>query len=573
MHAETPQPQRETAPETSSQTKSASHGHKTALLIALLILLVLLAGYCALCALGGRGLVYPNVTVQTQPLSGLTLSEAEVTYTDFAAAQTPDDTHGLSFTVESASGTSAQVQVPLSSVTTDCTATAAEAWNVGNASPFPARGAIYLQCLLTGREVLPVYSDSTALDAILDEMDAQIGQEAVESTWELGDTQLTLTKGQPGSLLHRESVKEQIFDYLNRGEWVALDGAAPQFTIQLQEALPQALDLEAILTEVERPVQNAVFDKEGKKFQVESEGISFDATAAQAVYDGMAWGETQAVDLIITEPTTTLEDLTPQLYQDLLGTCSSTISGSENRRRNIDLAAQLFTDTVLLPGEEFAYNVIVGSRQASRGFLPAPAYVSGQTVQEVGGGVCQGSSTIYLAALRANLEIVERYPHGYITRYVPEGMDAAVYYGVKDFRFKNNTPFPIKVVGSVKDRVLTVNIMGTKSDNITVEMTNEIVGTTGYKTVYQVSNSLAAGQTSVSVTPYQGYTVKVYRNLYENGALIDTKLENTSVYRSRDKVVLVSPADAYKYGIPGYSAPAPKPAAPDTTETEASGTE
>lgn len=213
-----------------------------------------------------------------------------------------------------------------------------------------------------------------------------------------------------------------------------------------------------------------------------------------------------------------------------------------------------------MPGEEFSYNGVVGSRQASRGFLPAPAYVSGQTVQEIGGGVCQGSSTIYLAALRANLEITERYPHGYITRYVPDGMDATVYYGVKDFKFKNDTPFPIKIQGSVSGRTLTVNILGTKSDNITVEMTNEIVGTTGYNTVYKVDSSLSAGSTRVDVTPYSGYTVKVYRNLYEGGKLINTKLEDTSVYKSRDKVVMVSPADAYKYGIPGYSAPAFKPA-------------
>ena len=191
----------------------------------------------------------------------------------------------------------------------------------------------------------------------------------------------------------------------------------------------------------------------------------------------------------------------------------------------------------------------MGRRTAARGFLPAPAYVGGETVQETGGGVCQGSSTVYLAALRSNLEIVERYPHGYITRYVPDGMDATVYYGAKDFRFRNNTPFPIQVVGSVSGRSLTVSILGTKSDNITVEMTNQTVGTAGYKTVYKVDSSLPAGSTRVSVTPYAGYTVKVYRNLYENGKLKDTKLESTTVYRSRDKVVLVSPEDAAQYGL------------------------
>ena len=107
----------------------------------------------------------------------------------------------------------------------------------------------------------------------------------------------------------------------------------------------------------------------------------------------------------------------------------------------------------------------------------------------------------------------------------------------------------MKVVASVSGRTLTVNILGTKSDNITVEMTNQVVGTTPYKTVYQVDESLPAGTTKVKTTPYTGYTVKVYRNLYENGALKDTKLESTSVYRPRDQVILVSPDDAAQYGL------------------------
>ena len=90
---------------------------------------------------------------------------------------------------------------------------------------------------------------------------------------------------------------------------------------------------------------------------------------------------------------------------------------------------------------------------------------------------------------------------------------------------------------------------GLTRKNITVEMTNQIVGTTGYNTVYQIDESLPAGSTKVKTTPYTGYTVKVYRNLYAGGALQETRLESTSVYRARDKVVLVSPADAAQYGL------------------------
>ena len=538
---------------------SEKKNRKTGLVVGGVLAAVLIGGYCLLCAFAGGGNVYPKVTVGDVALGGLTVEEAEAAISQSVKTQTPDESMGVHFAITDTEGHTAQVKVPMSAVTTDCPATAARAWNVGNGASFPARGAIYLKCLLMGQEILPAYEDTAALEAILDDMDAQIGQAAVESTWELGEKVITFTKGQPGNLIQRDELKTEIFTRLGQGEMVTLAGSEPQFAIQLKEALPQELDMKAILKEVETEVQNAEFNKAEKKFQTDSLGISFDTQAAEALFESMAWGETQDLDLIITEPEVTLTDLESQLYQDTLGTCSTNISGTENRVKNIALAAQIFNGTVLLPGEEFSYNGVVGSRQASRGFLPAPAYVSGQTVQEIGGGVCQGSSTIYLAALRANLEIVERYPHGYITRYVPDGMDATVDYGVTDFRFRNDTPFPIKIVGSVSGRTLTVNILGTKHNNITVEMTNQTVGSTGYNTVYKVDNSLSAGSTYVDVTPYAGYTIKVYRNLYENGKLLETRLEDTSVYRSRDQVIMVSPADAYKYGIPGYSKPAPKP--------------
>jgi vancomycin resistance protein YoaR len=514
-----------------------------------LIVVVLLGAYGGLCALAAGDSIFPNVTVDGVNLGGLTCEEAEAALSEAVQAQSPVEDRGVVFTMDTVDGASARVEVPLSSVETDYTATVARAWQIGNDMSAAAKGGVYLKCLLGGEEVLPVYADSDTLDGILDEMDAQIGQEATPSTWTLGETQLTLTKGQPGNALDRDALEEKIFELLGSGEIVDLAGTEPQFTMTLDQTLPEDLDLDDILSQVETEVQDAKFDKAQKLFQVESEGISFDTDEAQSIFDGLDWGESGNVPLIITQPQVTVDDLSGYLYQDVLGTCTTTISGTANRVSNIALAAQYFNGTVLMPGEEFSYNGVVGRRTKERGFLDAPAYVGGETVQETGGGICQGSSTIYLAALRANLEITERYNHGYITRYVPDGMDATVYYGAKDFKFKNDTPFPIKVVGTVSGRTLTVNILGTKSDNITVEMTNEITGTTPYNTVYKVDSSIPAGSTQVSVSPYTGYTVKVYRNLYENGTLISTTLESNNTYKSRDKVVLVSPADAAQYGL------------------------
>lgn len=519
-------------------------------LLPLLIAAAVLALYCALCALGGGSTIYPNVTVGGVSLGGLTLEQAQTALTEAGAAQTAPEDRGVVFLARTPQGEEETFQVPLASVTTDAPASADRAFQVGHDQPFPLRGGVYLRCLLTGQEVLPVYANSGGLDAVLDQVEAALVKSPVEPAWEQGEEALHLTRGQPGCQLDRETLRQQVLETFGRNQLVDLtDEAQPQFTVSLEETLPGELNLADILDEVETPVQNAAFDKAAKLFQTDHRGISFDPAAAQATYDALDWGESQDFPLDITQPTTTVADLTPQLYQNVLGSCTTNISGSANRVENIRLAAQYCNGTVLMPGETFSYNGIVGSRSAARGFLPAPAYVGGETVQETGGGVCQGSSTVYLAALRANLKIVERYPHGYITRYVPDGMDATVYYGVKDFRFQNDTPFPLKVQASVSGRSLTVNLLGTKSDNITVEMTNQIVGTTGYNTVYQIDESLPAGSTKVKTTPYTGYTVKVYRNLYAGGALQETRLESTSVYRARDKVVLVSPADAAQYGL------------------------
>lgn len=528
---------------------SGLSGKKKILLIVCLIVVALLVGYGILCGAAGRDVIYPHVTVEAVDLGGMTKEEAQAAL-EKAVQEVPlDETRGVVFTVSTDQGEIQTVEVPLSSVAIDCAATVERAWAVGRDASFLARGGWYLKCLNQGSEILPVYQNSDNLGTILGTIQEELGREPVAPSWEVSGTDLVLVKGTPGNKVDQQVIEDQILAHLGENDIVTLSGAQAQFDIRLEQLPPETLDLANILTQIEKPVQNAQFDKAQKIFKQDSVGVSFDADEAQKTFDAMDWGEKRSLPLTITQPTVTVADLSGQLYQDTLGSCTTNIAGTVNRVENIKLAAKFFNGAVIMPGEEFSYNGLVGSRQASRGFLPAPAYVGGESVQETGGGVCQGSSTVYLAALRANLQITERYPHGYITRYVPEGMDATVYYGAKDFKFKNNTPFPLKVLASVSGRSLTVNIVGTKSDNITVEMTNEVVGTTPYKTVYKTDASVPVGTTQVSVTPYTGYTVKVYRNLYENGIRKETKLESTSVYRSRDKVILVNPADAAQYGL------------------------
>ncbi len=345
---------------------------KKILLLCCLVAAILVVAYCVLCGMAGRGTIYPNVTISGVNVGGLTKQEAQTALEKAVQKQAPDESRGVVFAVRTAEGEEKVVEVPLSSVATDYAASIDRAWQVGNTLSFGARGGVYLKCLVQGETVLPVYQDSENLDTILDGVEQALGRDPVEPTWETNDTHLILTKGQPGNQVDRKAIQEAIFQALGKNEMVELKGAKPQFTIDLTQTLPGELDLTEVLGKVERKVQNARFDKAKKEFQVDQPGVSFDAAQAQTVFDGLDWGQSQEIPLEITQPETTVADLTPQLYQDVLGSCTTNISGSANRVRNIQLAAQYFSGTVLMPGEEFSYNGVVGRRTAAGAFCPPP---------------------------------------------------------------------------------------------------------------------------------------------------------------------------------------------------------
>ena len=138
-----------------NKPESQKKTRKTGLIVGGLLAVVLVGGYCLLCAFGGGGNIYPNVVMGDVALGGLTVEEAEAAISQAVKGQTPSETQGVHFAITDTEGNTAQVKVPMSAVETDCPATAARAWNVGNVASFPARGAIYLKCLIAGEEILP----------------------------------------------------------------------------------------------------------------------------------------------------------------------------------------------------------------------------------------------------------------------------------------------------------------------------------------------------------------------------------------------------------------------------------
>jgi vancomycin resistance protein YoaR len=324
------------------------------------------------------------------------------------------------------------------------------------------------------------------------------------------------------------------------------------------------VDLDVIYNEIYTEPEDATLDPDNGYAIVDSvDGISFDLEGAKALLAAAADGETVTIPLVFTEAEITTSELEDSLFRDVLGSFQTNVGGSAARKSNVQLAAEKCDEYIMLPGDIFGFNETVGERTAANGFSAAPAYVNGDTVDEIGGGICQVSSTIYNACLLANLEITERSNHSYTSSYVDVGFDATVSWGGPDYKFCNDTDYPIKLVMVYENSTLTAKIYGTKVDDITVKMSSEILSVDNYETKYEDDDTMEAGKQTTSVVGETGYKVQTYRSLYDgNGNLISTTEESYSNYKRRDKVVLV-----------GTKGSTTTEASTDTEETEEATTE
>ncbi len=245
------------------------------------------------------------------------------------------------------------------------------------------------------------------------------------------------------------------------------------------------VELDRIYDEIYQEPTDATLDPENDYEIVESvPGLDFDKEEASRILEQAEEGSTVTIPLIHTEPQIDTQNLRECLFRDLLGSYTTKVSGGSNRTTNVGLAADSCNGTILLTEEAFSFNDAVGEQTGERGFQKANAILNGEIIQAYGGGICQVSSTIFAAALYAGLEIPERWNHDLAPKYIPAGMDAAVSWDVLDFRIANNTEYPVKLEVDDTDGYLTVNILGTKTDDTIVEIeTKEAGSSDGFREV------------------------------------------------------------------------------------------
>ncbi len=495
---------------------------------------VLVAGYFGLCAYADSlDTFYPGQAINGVDVSGMTVSQAQQALEEALSAQNVTLLH---------EGTGEVLaEVPLMELGYDVEDFAEDAqfWMDDlHRYSFPEKGWVYLNFLLgrwPGGSNWPDADQAERMETVR-AIAQQLKEEAIDADYAFGQNTICITKARDGRRLNVPQLAAVLGD-----TDMYRDGYRAEIGF---ESIPaQTFTAQELYDRLYGTMHNATYDRETDSILPEQVGVDFNVTAAQAALNGAEPGSTVVVDAVVEQPAVTAAHLKEVLFRDVLGEWKTHVSGTAARINNVKLSASTINGYVMNSGDAFSYNEAVGQRTAANGYQAAPAYIRGETVDEIGGGICQTSSTLYYACLLAQVEIVERYPHRYVPAYIPWGMDATVSWGGPDYKFANNSEYPIKIVTEYAKNYLTVKILGTRTLDTTVKMTNQVVSTTPWTTVYEVDETLTPGTPeTVKTSPYTGYKVLAYRNLYDkDGKLISTTLESTNNYKVRNKVIVQAP--------------------------------
>lgn len=352
-----------------------------------------------------------------------------------------------------------------------------------------------------------------------------------------GNQNLIINLGMPGRHVDTKKAYEMVLDAYSFNQFQVV------VNMDQEETIPEEITLERIAKEFYFEAKDAVVDPETYEVTMESYGYGFDLAQAQELLDNSQYGDTITLPMRMKAPEVLGGPIKETLFRDVLCEYQTKHTNSEARNTNLTLACAAINGMILDPGEVFDYNTVVGKRTAEKGYRYAPAYSDGKTIYDIGGGVCQVSSTIYYCTLIADLEIINRKPHSYVSSYMPAGMDATVNWGGPDFTFRNNTNYPIRIETWVADGYVHCKLIGTDEKDYYVEMEYEIIG---YSTagsvveIYPPDNPEGYKDGEVIQTAYNGCTVQTYKLKYDKQTkeLISKEEDQLSKYKKRDKITV-----------------------------------
>lgn len=352
-----------------------------------------------------------------------------------------------------------------------------------------------------------VVYNSELLTKNLEDISTQLPDNVVQSSYYIENNELVITSGKEGNVVDVEGTIEAIKNAIS--DFSALNNTPVE--IAVKTAQPDDINIEQIYNEIRKDPVDAYYTTDPFEVHPSENGIDFKVSLDEA--KNMISSEKKdeyVIPLNILYPNVTTNMIGTEAFPDLLSNFSTNYAASNrNRTTNLILAANKINGTVLMPGETFSYNKVVGARTIAAGYKEAPIYVQGRVEDGLGGGICQITSTLYNAVIYANLEIVQRTNHQFVPSYVTASRDATVVYGALDFQFKNNRNYPIKLVCSVSGGVANFQIFGMRQDD-DVEV--------------QIS-SYETGRTATAI-----YS-EAYKILKRDGQVIDRQLLSKDTYK------------------------------------------
>lgn len=507
----------------------------------------------------GYDRVLPNLSIGGIAVGGLTPEKAEMEIRD--AFEDKNEERYIAVTcednVEQVSFAELEMKVNIPS-------SASKAFAAGRGKGVFAKAFKMISLLFAKEDIaLEVTYDKEKLDEIFSGLTS--GQELLpQSTYyAIEGEKLVIYKGHGGKKVNREETLEKIIRAFADPEINRVE-----MDVETEEEKP--VDFEEFYGEITSPKRDASFEMKDDEVVIVPEkiGITVDKqTVRQALNSGQ---ERYEIPVKLDMPEKFEKDLEGLLFRDALGTYSSNFAtSSSGRAGNVILTANRVNGTILMPGEVFSYDKTVGSRTKANGYMEAGVYVGNKVETGIGGGICQTSSTLYSAVLYANLEIVERTSHSLPVSYMPPGQDATIAEGYIDFKFRNNTDYPVKVVATAENRNVVCTIWGTREEDIKVDVVNTVVSTMKPQTERTENAEIPVGYKRILNKGADGYVVNSKRIVSKDGQVIKTEQLTKSVYRAAPIEEEVNPANVdtpseeLKVYTPGMTLPEDVPQVPD----------
>lgn len=502
-----------------------------------------LVGVIGIAFSGNSDTIANKVYVEDIDLSGMTIDEAKVALSSKPLL----NSHQITLTSENQSYA---IESSAINMTADVDATSQKAFDVGKHGNIFSRAGNKVLLAFSKKSVFPVIQvDDDLLDQQLYTFGKNVNGQMREHEIVVQQDVVQVVPGATGQSSNVEKAREQVKNYLAVEKFDNL-------AVTLEKQQPQSFDTESLYTAVNREPKDAYFsveDRTNLKIVPHEYGVEIDKDEAKAKASDIKEGG-KVVELKIkkTPPAVTKSMLEQDIYTGTLATFSTKYNAKKiDRSHNVALAARKMNGVILAPGDVFSYNDVVGKRTSANGFRNAPVYENGKSVDGIGGGVCQVSTTLYSAVLYADLQIVSRTNHSLPVSYVPLGQDATVADGAIDFKFKNNTDRPVKVEASALGGTISVNLIGTPRSNKEVKLSHE----------------------TVSVTE-KGTTVMSKKTVYVAGQVTREDSLGKSFYKKKaEDAPAATPAPTHTPVPAAPPATTPKPQAPVKTPEPAKPTE